>query len=272
MTQLHWIEPSTATAPAALAAAVGGHPLVADILARRGLTNPATAVAFLDWQRYVPAPPSDLPGVTAAADLLWQAIQQHRRLAVWGDFDVDGQTATTLLVDGLRDLGAQPHYVIPNRLTDGHGIKLPTLEKLLALGVDILLTCDTGVAEHEALALARARGVQVIVTDHHDLPPDLPRVEALVEPKLLARQHPLRELPGVGVAFVLMQALYSRAGRTGDEARLLDLVALGIVADVARQVGDTRYLLQHGLLQFRQSSLPGLHAVVIHAQHVPPPG
>ena len=265
MMQRLWIEPTTVTAPAALQAAVGGHPLVADILARRGLTNPAAAVAFLDWQRYVPAPPDDLPGVTQAADLLWQAIQRRQRLAVWGDFDVDGQTATALLVDGLRDLGAQPRFFIPNRLTDGHGIKLPTLENLLALGVDVLLTCDTGVTEHDAIALARARGVQVIVTDHHDLPPALPRVEALVEPKLLTRQHPLRELPGVGVAFVLMQALYSRAGRVGDQARLLDLVALGIVADVARQVGDTRYLLQRGLLQLRQSSRLGLQALMAQA-------
>ena len=265
MTQLHWIEPTTITAPPALAAAVGGHPLVADILARRGLTDPAAAAAFLDWRRYTPAPPSDLPGVTSAADLLWQAIRQRRQLAVWGDFDVDGQTATALLVDGLRDLGAQPHFFIPNRLSDGHGIKLPTLEQLLARGVDVLLTCDTGVTEHEALALARARGVQVIVTDHHDLPLDLPQVEALVEPKLLARQHPLRELPGVGVAFILMQALYGRAGRAGDEARLLDLVALGIVADVARQVGDTRYLLQRGLLALRQSSRLGLQALMTQA-------
>ncbi|MGB3061804.1 MAG: single-stranded-DNA-specific exonuclease RecJ [Anaerolineae bacterium] len=265
MTQRHWIEPSAVTAPAALRTAVGGHPLVADILTRRGLADPAAAVAFLDWQRYVPAPPEDLPGVTPAADLLWQAIRQRKRLAVWGDFDVDGQTATTLLVDALRELGAQPLYVIPHRLNDGHGIKLPTLEKLLAQGVDLLLTCDTGVAEHEAIALARARGVQVIVTDHHDLPPDLPRVEALVEPKLLARAHPLRELPGVGVAFILMQALYSRAGRPGAEARLLDLVALGIVADVARQVGDTRYLLQRGLLQLRQSPRLGLQALMAQA-------
>ena len=265
MTQRHWIEPSAVTAPAALRTAVGGHPLVADILTRRGLADPAAAVAFLDWQRYVPAPPEDLPGVTPAADLLWQAIQQRKRLAVWGDFDVDGQTATTLLVDALRELGAQPLYVIPHRLSDGHGIKLPTLEKLLAQGVDLLLTCDTGVAEHEAIALAQARGVQVIVTDHHDLPPDLPRVEALVEPKLLARAHPLRELPGVGVAFILMQALYSRAGRPGAEARLLDLVAMGIVADVARQVGDTRYLLQRGLLQLRQSPRLGLQALMAQA-------
>ncbi len=265
MTQPQWIEPAAVTPPPALRAAVGGHPLLAEILTRRGLTDPAAAVAFLDWQRYVPAPPEELPGVAPAADLLWQAIRQRRRLAVWGDFDVDGQTATTLLVDALRDLGAQPLYVIPHRLSEGHGIKLPTLEKLLAQGVDLLLTCDTGVAEHEAIALARGRGVQVIVTDHHDLPADLPAVEALVEPKLLPKSHPLRELPGVGVAFILMQALYRRAGRSGDEARLLDLVALGIVADVARQVGDTRYLLQRGLLQLRQSSRAGLQALMAQA-------
>ncbi len=265
MTQLKWIEPAPVAVTPALAAAVGGHPLVASILARRGFDDPAQAVAFLDWQRYVPAPPEDLPGVAPAADLLWQAICQRKRLAVWGDFDVDGQTATALLVDGLRILGAQPLYVIPNRLTEGHGIKQPALEKLLAQGVAVLLTCDTGVAEHDAIAWARARGVQVIVTDHHDLPAELPRVDALVEPKLLPRQHPLRELPGVGVAFILMQAIFQRAGRTGAETGLLDLAALGIVADVARQVGDTRYLLQRGLLQLRQSQRAGLQALMAQA-------
>ncbi len=261
-----WIEPGPTVVSDALRSAVGGHPLVAEILARRGYTSPEAAVAFLDHTRYVPAPPASLPGVTEAAALLGEALRQGQRIAVWGDFDVDGQTATSLLVDALRDLGGNPFYYIPHRISEGHGIKLPGLQTLLTAGIDVLLTCDTGVSEYEGLAAARAHGVRVIVTDHHDLPPELPLVDALVEPKLLPVDHPLRELPGVGVAFKLAQALYAATGRGADADRLLDLVALGIVADVARQVGDTRYLLQRGLQVLRSSPRAGLQALMIQAE------
>lgn len=261
-----WREPGPIAVSDALRSAVGGHPLVAEVLARRGFARPEAAVAFLDSDRYVPAPPEDLPGVIPAAALLTEALRQGQRIAVWGDFDVDGQTATSLLVDALRDLGGDPRYYIPHRIDEGHGIKLPGLHALLATGIDVLLTCDTGVSEYEGIAAARAQGVRVIVTDHHDLPPELPRVEALVEPKLLPLDHPLRELPGVGVAYKLAQALYAAAGRHGEAERLLDLVALGIVADVARQVGDTRYLLQRGLRVLRSSSRAGLQALMAQAE------
>lgn len=261
-----WIEPRAVTVSDALRAAVGGHPLVAEVLARRGFTSADAAVAFLDCDRYVPAPPTSLPGVTQAAAILGDALRQRQRIAVWGDFDVDGQTATSLLVDALRDLGAEPLYYIPHRISEGHGIKLPALQTLLGAGIDVLLTCDTGVGEYEGIAEARARGVRVIVTDHHDLPAELPVVDALVEPKLLPPGHVLRELPGVGVAFKLAQALYAAAGRGADADRLLDLVALGIVADVARQVGDTRYLLQRGLRMLRASPRVGLQALMAQAE------
>lgn len=262
----NWLEPRPVTVSDALRQAVGGHPLVAEILARRGFDRPEAALAFLDSERYVPAPPHELPGVTQAAALLTDALRQGRRIAVWGDFDVDGQTATSLLVDALRDLGGDPGYYIPHRIDEGHGIKLPALQALLDTGIDLLLTCDTGVGEFEAIDVARAHGVQVIVTDHHDLPPELPHVEALVEPKLLPIDHPLRELPGVGVAYKLAQALYATAGRSAAADRLLDLVALGIVADVARQVGDTRYLLQRGLRVLRTSNRAGLQALMAQAE------
>lgn len=262
----NWLEPRPVTVSDALRQAVGGHPLVAEILARRGFDRPEAALAFLDSERYVPAPPHELPGVTQAAALLTDALRQGRRIAVWGDFDVDGQTATSLLVDALRDLGGDPRYYVPHRIDEGHGIKLPALQALLDTGIDLLLTCDTGVGEFEAIDVARAHGVQVIVTDHHDLPPELPHVEALVEPKLLPIDHPLRELPGVGVAYKLAQALYATAGRSAAADRLLDLVALGIVADVARQVGDTRYLLQRGLRVLRTSNRAGLQALMAQAE------
>ena len=202
-----WLEPSPVTSSDELRAAVGGHPLVAEILARRGLTSPTDALAFLDPGRYTPSSPEALPDISIAAQRLRDAIKRGERIAVWGDFDVDGQTATALLVSALRDAGADVVYYIPHRLTESHGIHIEPLARLLAQGVQVLLTCDTGIAAHEAIHYARVRGVSVIVTDHHDLPDELPLADALVNPMRLPPGHPLRQLPGVGVAFKLIQQL-----------------------------------------------------------------
>ena len=266
MLQRSWSEPVSIDVPTPLRTAVGGHPLVADILARRGLTDPAAALGFLDPARYTPASPAALPDLERAAHLLYDAVVRRRRILVWGDFDVDGQTATSLLVSTLRDLGADVTYYVPQRLVESHGIKLDALDHLLSSQhVDVLLTCDTGIAEHEAIAHARSRGLTALVTDHHDLPESLPEADALVNPKRLPAGHALRDLPGVGVAFKLAQQVYHLAGEDKDSSRLpqlLDLVALGIVADVARQVSDTRYLLQLGLEELRHPQRLGLQALM----------
>ena len=125
-----------------------------------------------------------------------------------------------------------------------------------------MVTCDTGISSHEPLRLARTRGVDVIVTDHHDLPESLPEAYAIVNPKLLPGGHPLSGLPGVGVAYKLAELLYERAGHAGETEGFLDLVALGIVADLALQSADTRYLLQRGLPVLRQARRVGLQVMM----------
>ncbi len=257
-----WVDPPAINVPKALRAAVGGHPLVAQTLARRGFTDVAAAKAFLDPDHYQPAPPSDLPNLDRAVERLREEIRGHRTICVWGDFDVDGETATTLLVSTLEELGAVVRFYIPHRQRESHGVHLSSLKRLIGEGVELVLTCDTGVTAHEAIAYAQAQGVDVVVTDHHDLPPALPEAHAVVNPKMLPATHPLRQLPGVGCAYKLAEALYDRAGRPGDVAQHLDLVALGIVADVAVQVGDTRYLLQRGLELLRHTQRPGLQVMI----------
>jgi single-stranded-DNA-specific exonuclease len=261
-----WIEPQDIEVPQELQTAIGGHPLVARTLARRGFTELEAAKAFLDPDCYRPAPPSDLPNMAEAADRLEKAIRQKEPICVWGDFDVDGQTATTLLVSTLKDLGAAVTYHIPVRKTESHGLNLPVLKRHIAEGVHLVLTCDTGVTEHQAIAYAQAHGVDVVITDHHDLPSTLPEARAIVNPKMLAATHPLRELPGVGCAYKLAEELYNRASRPGATAQYLDLVALGIVADVAVQIGDTRYLLQRGLEALRHTERLGLRVMMETAE------
>ena len=246
--------------PEGLRAAVGGHPLVAQSLAQRGILTPAAARRFLDPDHYTPAAPDELPDMDAAVACLQRVIRERGEILVWGDFDVDGQTATALLVSALRDLGARVRWHVPNRFREGHGLHLPTLRQQLG-DAALLLTCDTGIGAHEATAWAQGQGAAVVVTDHHKLLDTLPPASAVINPQRLAAGHALRELSGVGAAYMLVKALYG--GRSCEH--LLDLVALGLVADVMRQVDDTRWLIQRGLRVLRDAERPGLRALMASA-------
>ncbi len=243
-------------------AAAGGHPLLAEALVRRGIRSASQAQAFLNPEDYTPSPAVDLPDLSQAAERLEQAIQRQELIGVWGDFDVDGQTSTTLLVSALRRLGARVTYYIPVRERESHGVALPSLKTFLEGGVQVLLTCDTGVTAHDAVALAHARGVTTLITDHHTLPAELPPAEAVVNPQRLPPGHPLGSLCGVGCAYKLAEELYHRAGRLPDLQPELDLVALGTVADLALLQGDNRYLVQKGLQVLRTAARPALRQML----------
>jgi single-stranded-DNA-specific exonuclease len=232
-------------------------------LAQRGIQSVEDARPFLDPAAYDPAPPEDLPDLENGAQRIRSAIEHGERILVWGDFDVDGQTSTALLVEALRELGADVGFHVPHRERESHGVNWEHLEGYVEGGTDVVLTCDTGISSHEPIRKARERGVDVVVTDHHDLPSGLPPAEALINPKRLDEEHPLRTLPGVGVAYKFIENLAEGTGLrpTG----YLDLVALGIVADIAVLRGDTRYLLQRGLEKLRETGRPGLKAVMENA-------
>lgn len=273
-----WREPAPIQVPETLRAAVGGHPLVAETLFRRGIIEAAAAIAFLDPAHYRPASPMALPGMRRAVARLMRAIRAGEPICVWGDFDVDGQTATALLVSTLRDLGARATYHIPLREREGHGVGMAVLREVIAAGARLILTCDTGITAHAAVAYARTQRVDVIITDHHDPPETLPEAAAIINPKLLddvvgdrpgvgqkpalSPTHPLLDLPGVGVAYKLAEALYDWARRPDEVQKHLDLVALGVVADLAVQRGDTRYLLQRGLESLRRAERVGVQALL----------
>jgi single-stranded-DNA-specific exonuclease len=260
-----WVEPSAIGAPGELVSVVGGHPLVAQTLARCGILDPHQAQGFLDPDAYQPTDPDEIPGAPLAVERLAEAIRNGERICVWGDFDVDGQTATTLLVAALGELGADVFYHIPVRASESHGVNLPNLDKVIQQGAELVLTCDTGITAHEAAEYARQRGVEMIITDHHELPADgepLPPAHAVVTPRLLPADHPLSSLPGVGVAYILAQGLYRRFDREADIQKHLDLAALGIVADLALLTGEARYLLQRGLAALRRGERLGLRAIM----------
>jgi len=251
---LRWVDAPSVAVPAP---APDLPPLLQQILARRGLTTVEAVRAFLRPQEYRPAPPDELPGLEQACQRILTAIRRDERIGVWGDFDVDGQTATALLVAALEKAGATVTYYIPHREREGHGVTLAALDSVLARGVGLVLTCDTGIGAHEAVRYAQARGVDFIITDHHELPAELPPAVAVLNPHLLPAPHPLQGLAGVGVAYKLAEALLP-----GEAEEWLDLVALGCVADLAPLRADTRYLVQRGLEQLRAGRRLGLQVVM----------
>ena len=245
---------------ASLREAVGGHPLVTCLLAQRGIVDPARARAFLDPALYSPASPYALPGMTEAEGLLRETIAQGGRIRIWGDLDADGHTATAVLQEALAAAGADVDYALPSP-QEGHGLHRRAVEEALQDEIALLITCDTGIGDGDMVQVGVEAGLVVIVTDHHDLPEALPPAQAVVNPKMLQADHPLYALSGVGVAYMVAQALLPGAEHEARLEAMLDLVALGLVADRASQVDDVRYLIQRGLAVMRRGQRMGIAAL-----------
>ena len=271
MRMTRWIDPPPVEIPASFAD-LNLPPLIAQTLIRRGIDTPEAVRAFLHPDSL---PFTDFPDIGAAVERINAAIHHKEMICVWGDFDVDGQTSTTVLVQTLQVLGANVVYYIPIRGKESHGVHIETLKPILDNGAKLIVTCDTGITAYEAIDYANSRGVDVVVTDHHDLGPTLPNAKAIVNPKLLAEDHILANLAGVGVAYKLAEALIrsnDSAQRPGGVSRsnsatevatagLLDLVALGLIADVALLKGETRSLVQRGIQVLRNTARVGLRTM-----------
>lgn len=255
-----WRRPDPIPLPDELAAAVGSQPL-AELLYRRGLTDPEAALAYLAGGIDVDEP--RLPDLEAGVAELARAVIARERICIYGDYDTDGVTSTALLLGLLRQLGADVTYFIPDRFRDGYGLNERAVAALAHEGVRLLLTCDCGIKSVSEVALARRLGMRVVVTDHHELGPELPQAEAVINPKRLPEEHPARMLPGVGTAYLVARRLLAELDREPAEAdRWLDLVAVGIIADVVPLYGANRELARRGLSRVNTSPCPGLLALI----------
>ncbi|WP_028475461.1 single-stranded-DNA-specific exonuclease RecJ [Nevskia ramosa] len=245
------------------------------VYAARGLSDPAQLA--LDLKHLLP--PDQLLGIGSAADLLAQAIREQKRIVIAGDYDADGATATAVAVLGLKALGAaNVGYLVPNRFTMGYGLSPPLVELARGQGAELLVTVDNGIASLAGIEAANAIGLPVVVTDHHLAGPELPAAAAIVNPNQPGCPFASKHLAGVGVMFYVLLALRARLRTDGafgaasgpNLAELLDLVALGTVADVVRLDYNNRILVQQGLARIRAGrARPGLMALLEAAGRTP---
>jgi len=254
------------------------------ILEARGITGPTKAV-FLSPQYDARHDPFLLPDMEASVERLVQAHDRQERITIYGDYDIDGLTATTVLLDALNSFGFERvKAFIPNRFTEGYGLTIDAIERIAAQGADLIITVDCGSLSHAEITRAKELGVDVIVTDHHNVAPQQPPAVAVINPKRLLQDHPdeyenyllkpssafkgkiypFLDLPGVGVAFKLVQALQSRLTglEPGQEKWLLDLVALGTVCDVVTLVDENRTHVFWGLKVLSKTRRAGLKALM----------
>lgn len=245
------------------------HPLLRRLYAQRGISDERElerGAKFLHpWQ--------GLSGMQQAVELLHQALRDQKQIMIVGDFDADGATSTALTVLALRSMGGRHvQYLVPNRFDDGYGLSPEVVEQAAARGAELILTVDNGISSHAGVLCAHQKGIPVLVTDHHLPGETLPEAEAIVNPNLNDSTFPSRALAGVGVAFYLMLALRAHLREQGwfdsglaipNLAELLDLVALGTVADVVPLDANNRILVWQGMSRIRAGKCrPGIRALL----------
>ena len=252
----------------ALVAATGLSPLLCQVLINRGITEAAAAQAFLTPSLHDLPDPYRLHGMQQAVQRLMAAIRQGERIAIYGDYDVDGVTATALLVTFFHELGLQVPYYIPERASEGYGLNADSMRQLAGAGIRLLITVDCGSTALEEVALARRLGMDILITDHHQPPERLPDACAVLNPHQPACTYPNKHLCGVGVVFKLLTALRAAlrqaqllTDRLPNLKRHLDFTALGTIADVMPLREENRVIVHYGLQELTQTRKPGLRAL-----------
>lgn len=232
---------------------------IAQLLWQRGVQDLKSLEEFLDDKAYSPTSGFTAFGrqIDLAIQRLQQAWENQEKVTIWGDFDADGVTATSVLWEGLQPFFPFPKqlsYYIPNRLSESHGLNEQGLKQLADAGVTLVITCDTGSTNLAEIEIAKKLGIDIIITDHHTLPAEEPAAIALLNPKYLIESHPLYSLSGVAVAYKLIECLYESFPDIPSQPveELLDLVAIGLVADLVELRGDCRYLAQQGIKKLAQ--------------------
>ena len=240
-------------------------PVIARLLANRGIDTASKLQSFLHPPHRLPHDPQRLSGMDAAVRRLYRAVQSGETVAVFGDFDVDGITGTAIIHEGLTALGVPVIPYLPSRSEEGHGLSDAAIDSLVKSGASLIITVDTGITDSGPVIKANSQGAEVIITDHHVPSHGLPPAVACVNPHLSQSDLPLFSYPfpdlcGAGIAFKLMQGLYEFQGMPWNPA-LLELAALGTVADLVPLLDENRYLVAEGMRRLNNTRRPGLLAL-----------
>ena len=250
--------------PAGFAQTLGLPPFQAHLLYNRGIRRPEEMEEYLDAGPSVLKDPSLLPDMRRATARIERALAEGEVVGVFGDFDTDGVAGTALLVHALRGMGATVIPYLPDRTDEGHGLNPRAVQWLRSQGVSLLVTVDCGSTSVDEVRLASSLGIDTVITDHHSLPTTLPDAEAVVNPRRADSTYPYDGLTGAGLSFKLAVAVHQAKGLAVSN-HLIELAALGTVADVGPLTGENRYLVKRGLELLNETSHPGLRALIATA-------
>ncbi|MFC1941590.1 single-stranded-DNA-specific exonuclease RecJ [Chloroflexota bacterium] len=240
----------------------GLSPLVIQLLYNRGILKPEDYQSFITGDKSLSGNPFLLPDMERAVARIFQALLSGENICVYGDFDADGITATVTLVQGLTALGGKATPYIPHRQTEGHGLSTAVMKILYQQGITLIITVDCGVTDVLQVKKAKKMGLDVIITDHHNPLPEVPDAAAVIDPKLSHSSYPFSQFAGVGVAFKLLQALLQSVGREEQIESVMDMVAIGTIADMSPVVGENRYLIQESLKLMNANPRLGLRELM----------
>ncbi|MBQ1262504.1 MAG: DHH family phosphoesterase, partial [Clostridia bacterium] len=254
-----------------IVAATGFSPVMARLLYTRGFTTPDAVVAFLHQEETQLHDPYGMQDMDRAVERIHLALKRGERIAIYGDYDVDGVTSVSLLYLYLTSRGGDVGYYIPSRIREGYGLSEPAIDRLAERGVNLMITVDTGITANAEIEYAKGLGIDTVVTDHHECRAELPKAEAVVNPHRADDTYPFPELAGVGVIFKVVCAMEMarcrEEGRSELEGvreickRYADLVAIGTIADVMPVVDENRLIVTLGLSLLEQTRRPGLRAL-----------
>jgi single-stranded-DNA-specific exonuclease len=237
-------------------------PLLIQLLYNRGVTRPEDFASFLASDESLLANPLLLPDMHQAIARVNQALLRGETIGIYGDFDADGITATAALVQGLALLGGKTVPYIPHRQTEGHGLTTNALKKLYEQGIRLVITVDCGITDIDEVKKAMGMGLDIIITDHHSPLDEIPEAIAVINPKLKNSNYPFPHLSGAGVAFKLMQGILRNLGIEERIDKIMDLVAIGTIADMSPPLGENRYLIKEGLKHMNTSPRPGIRELI----------
>ena len=242
--------------------ALGYPELIALLLHQRNIRSAEQARILLGQQPFTEHDPFELPDMHKAVERILAAIRSGEKIAVFSDFDVDGVTALAQLTEGLSELGADVLPYIPDRFTEGYGLNIPAITELGAQGASVMITADCGISAIEEVRHAIKHGIDVIILDHHTLPPDLPEAYATVNPKAPGTTYGCPDLASGGLAYKMLEAIYQAAERELDRDHYVELAALATVCDMVPLYGENLHILRRGIAAMRTSRRPGLRALL----------